>query len=413
MLFASFIAGSRPLELEPIIHPLLRKPLIAYCVLWGLLPPGAFGYFFATFPEPTPLDRRAPWLKVLLIALPLLVGTSFAVATVLSPETPSYVRPGGLSPGAQRWFDFAAGMYSMSGYGLGLASLGWHAFRGKPEARRRTRVMLVGAAGAILPIMIVIWFSVTYRMEIVDFPFWVWVGAILALFLLPLSFAYAVVKHRVMEIPLLIRRSARYILVRHAISTVAIAFGVVLTFAFAAMFSHVPEGLAGVSSAGFSPTASSPSGVTEAQRRALSGVAGAVFGVLITFATRKGVSKITRRLDRAFFREAYDARQLLQDLARQTRGAVDQQQLAELLERSLDTALHPRRILVLLRTPENRLEPIHASPELVGPSLDAALVERESGIRAGVLLVRPGHVAPIACAARRHRAGAAGADAGA
>jgi hypothetical protein len=80
VLCASLIARSRPLELEPIIHPLLRKPLIAYCVLWGMVLPGAFCYFFAGFPEPTPLDRRMPWLKVLLIALPLLSGAFLAAA---------------------------------------------------------------------------------------------------------------------------------------------------------------------------------------------------------------------------------------------------------------------------------------------------------------------------------------------
>jgi sigma-B regulation protein RsbU (phosphoserine phosphatase) len=391
LLFASFIAGSRPLELEPIIHPLLRKPLIAYCVLLGMLPPGALYFFFATFPEPTPLDRRVPWLKALLLALPLVSGAFLATATVLSPETPSYVRPGGLSPGTQRWFEFALGMYSIAGYGLGLGSLAWHAFRGTPETRRRTRVMLAGTAGAILPIMILAWYSVTYRMELIDFPFWVWVGAILALFLLPLSFAYAVVKHRVMEIPVLIRRSARYVLVRHAITMVGIVFAIILTFAFAAMFSRLlPEGAARSADARAAALTGPTGGVTETERRAMSGVAGAVFGVLIMFATRKGVSKVTHRLDRAFFREAYDARQLLQDVAQQTRSAVDRQHLAELLERSLAAALHPRSILVLLRTPAERLEPIHGSFDAGQPSLDAAAVERDPALRSGVMLVRPG-----------------------
>jgi phosphoserine phosphatase RsbU/P len=47
-----------------------------------------------------------------------------------------------------------------------------------------------------------------------EIPFWPYAFCVLALFLLPLSFAYAVVKHRMMEIPLLLRRSARYVLVQ-------------------------------------------------------------------------------------------------------------------------------------------------------------------------------------------------------
>ena len=44
--------------------------------------------------------------------------------------------------------------------------------------------------------------------------FWLDTGLVLVVFLYPLSFAYAVVKHRVMEIPVLLRRSARYVLVQ-------------------------------------------------------------------------------------------------------------------------------------------------------------------------------------------------------
>ena len=160
----------------------------------------------------------------------------------------------------------------------------------------RTRVMLWGTAGAVLPFLLLGSFVVYRGMEFIELPFWLWMGAIFAIFLLPLSFAYAVVKHRVMEIPVLLRRSAQYVVVRHSIVIVGIVIGVALTFAFAALFSRV--------------LSDGP------ERRALSGVAGAMFGVLVTVATRSGVSQVTQRLDRAFFREAYDARQLLQNLAR-------------------------------------------------------------------------------------------------
>ena len=393
VLFVGFSAGARPLDLEPIIHPALRKPLVAYCVLVMLLPPGALYYLFASFPEQTPLDRRMPWLKVILLALPLLLGTSLALVTLLSPETPRFMRPGGLGPTARTWTDFGIGMYSAVGYGLGLGSLAWSAFRGRPDGRRRTRVMLWGTAGAILPVTILGAYAVIRDVEFLEFPFWLWVGAILALLLLPLSFAYAVVKHRVMEIPVLLRRSARYVVVHHAIVSVAIVVGILLTFAFAALFSSVLPDEARAATAADSAVSNgaveTPGYMTETERRALSGVAGAVFGVLLTFATRRGVSKVTQRLDRAFFREAYDARQLLQDLARQTRGASDRQQLAELLEQSLDHALHPSRILVLLRTRNDRLEPIARDAADV-PSIDATAVEHEPGIRGGVTVVKPG-----------------------
>ena len=39
-------------------------------------------------------------------------------------------------------------------------------------------------------------------------------GTAIVLFLYPISFAYAVIKHRVLDIPVLLRRSVRYVLVQ-------------------------------------------------------------------------------------------------------------------------------------------------------------------------------------------------------
>src|SRR2546428_7599094 len=45
-------------------------------------------------------------------------------------------------------------------------------------------------------------------------PFWVDTTVVILVLLFPLSFAYAVVKHQVMEIPILLKRSARYVFVQ-------------------------------------------------------------------------------------------------------------------------------------------------------------------------------------------------------
>ena len=67
-------------------------------------------------------------------------------------------------------------------------------------------------------------------------PPWVWVSSMLLLFAIPLSLGYAVVKHRAMEIPVLLRRSARYLLVRRGLVTVAVLLGIVVTLGFARLF---------------------------------------------------------------------------------------------------------------------------------------------------------------------------------
>ena len=47
-----------------------------------------------------------------------------------------------------------------------------------------------------------------------DYPFWLWTMAVLATMLMPVSYAYAVVKDRVLDVPVLLKRSARYLIVQ-------------------------------------------------------------------------------------------------------------------------------------------------------------------------------------------------------
>src|SRR5262249_53899651 len=145
----------------------------------------------STFPERTPLDRRLAWLKWILLGVPLGTGLSLAIVTLLTRERPSFLA---MPLRLQTIVTFALGVYSLAAYGVGLGSLVWSAFRGRLEARRRTRVILWGTAGALLPLIILGTYVALRGIEFIDLPFWLWFGAILTLYLLPFSFAYAVVK---------------------------------------------------------------------------------------------------------------------------------------------------------------------------------------------------------------------------
>ena len=383
LMFGGFIVSGLGVgELLPVIHPVLRRPLFAMWGLLGLVTPGALYGFFASFPEPSWLDRRLPSLKIVLLGPPLVAGV-FLAGTVLVSPGPVDLSPAALSPAGQAVVGVVFALYSAAGYGLGLASLVLNSFLAPPETRRRTRVMLWGTAVGVLSVLVLVVYIELRGLrgiEILRLPFWVWVGPILALYLLPLSFAYAVVRYRVMELPVLLRRSARYLVVRHAIVVVGIVIGVALTFVFAwALIRVLPVGPAGMMSAG-----------------PLSGLAGAAFGVLVAVGTRGAVRRVTERLDRAFFREAYDARRLLQDLARETRSSSDRRQLATLLEGSLKDALHPSSIIVLFRTAAGRLEPVTPADGRPAWSIDAAAVEAEPFAKTGATMVKPGDLpAPL------------------
>ena len=196
--------------------------------------PGLFYFFFAVFPTRSPIDRKLPWLKWVLLAIGPLLGWGGIVSgdVVAVPFITA------------RWgkptIDLAR---LIAGYGtvvLGLVSLLWNVFSvTQVEDRRKLKVMLWGTVVGITPAILD---RHSLRSSSNGIPFWLGFRTGHCSFsALPLSFAYAVVKHRVMDIPVLLRRSARYLLVERgfAILILIISIGITLWFgqAFARRFS--------------------------------------------------------------------------------------------------------------------------------------------------------------------------------
>src|SRR5262249_14894930 len=143
-------------------------------------------------------------------------------------------------------------------------------------------------------------------------PFWLDFFVIVLLFVFPLSFAYAVVKHRVLEIPVLLKRSARYLLVQRGFVLLTAILCIAATVAFVALFARLLQ-----------------THQLLALTTALA--AGPAFGALLTWAGIGVHREVTRKIDRAFFRSAYDVRLILEDLAAKTRTAANRNELANLL----------------------------------------------------------------------------------
>jgi len=327
LLFCAF-AASAPLLNPLAISPSLRAFAFAFrAVFAGMLAP-LFYLFFAVFPLRSHLDRRLPWLK--------WVGLLFGVCIVLSglrtgdPSLPRVVAH--LVGSRNAVFLNAALNYDL--LFLGIISLVQNSFMAAvpAEARRKSRVILWGTVVGILPIAL--------EKMAEDFAgyrpsFWLGTVLVLVLFLYPLSFAYAVVKHRVMEIPVLLRRSARYVLVQRGF--------IVLMFMVAAsaiaLFTHV-----------FSRLLRADTNIG----MALS----AVFGIVLVWTSAPLVKRGTMRIDRAFFRSAYDSRIILHDLAEKTRTVGDRRQLAMLLESHVSEALHPKTLACYVDSGNGRLAAI-------------------------------------------------------
>jgi sigma-B regulation protein RsbU (phosphoserine phosphatase) len=337
LLFAGFIA-SAPL-FEERLHPLLRGPTLFYRLIFAAMMPALFYFFFAVFPVSSPLDRRVPWLKWLLLIVAAAVAVPLAVWTLsVGHGTPVWIT-------RERFHDpFSVSLvrfYNLSAFGLGLASLVWNLVSApSAEVRRKINVIVWGAVLGTLPIIVVQVAANNAGKPYYEFPAWIWQPAVVALFLLPLSFAYAVVKHRVLEIPVLLKRSARYVLVQRGVLLLIVleSIGAALIFAVS-----VPRVLR------FGSQLALPAGL----------FVGVGFGIVLAWTGVQTQRRVTRRIDRAFFRSAYDARQILEDLATRTREAASREELAALMEPHLRQALHPRSLAIYLETGDGHLGAMH------------------------------------------------------
>ena len=273
-------------------------------------------YFFAIFPEKSPLERRAPWLK--------WVAMLYAICRIVTelPASVSHWTPW-LS-----WYQrsrYALYMRITVPYllvGLGFLSLFLTSInrQGSLDARRKARVLLWGTLLGVLPVISERFAADFWRFSA---PFWLRTLVTLTVVVYPLSFAYAIVRYRVLEIPALLRRSARYVLVQRGFFMLLLLSAFLAIFFFSRFFSGVFA-------------AHSQTGM------ALS----AFFGVALVWASAPFVKRGSQRIDRAFFRSSYDARIILQDLAEKTRSVSDRNELAALLDGHLTQALHPKSLVV-------------------------------------------------------------------
>ena len=346
LMLAGFIAGAGITEFEYRVPAWMRGSLVALSMLLGLPLAGLTYAFFAVFPAHSPLDRRVPWLKTVGLALGYAVAAVLAVGSLVGQG--SYFRFW-LDEWLADWMGpigILILIYSAGFFLLAVVSLAQNAF-GPIDVRRKTRVILFGLVVGATPIIVLQSVVGATGTRPYELPPWFWVSSILLLFAIPLSLGYAVVKHRAMEIPVLLRRSARYLLVRRGLVTVAVVAGIAVTLGFARLFDSVPF-----------------LGAMDRTRGGL--MLGSFFGGLMVLVGRRVWEPAMERLDRAFFRGSYDARHLLITLAEQTRTANDRTTLAEMIDHAVLQALHPKTLLVFLRGGDDWTFQAAAHEELSG-----------------------------------------------
>ena len=391
---ALLLIGVAGVARTPAVFERVDVPLFALAMAWkgactGLLAFLAY-LFFSTFPARSPLDRRLPWLRWVLLGLGFLHALGGADPARLGHAWLPAWLAGALGDAATSALWHA---YNYGGLALALAALvATDLSSPSRDARRKIRVLVLGAVAGLLPVLVV---SGLNDLGVWRAPGWIASLVYVVIVFFPLSFAYAVVKHRVLELPVLLRRSARYLLVKRGFMVLLVLVAAQASALFAVSFSRVLR-------------------VTPA----LATTAGVGFGFLLAGAAAPLVRRATRVIDRSFFRDAYDARVVLQELAERIRLATSREELAALLRRQLERALHPVSTVVYLDTPGGGLrtddEGVPAAWRDVpaGAPLLAELARRgtplqlaaDSDQRAGALPAPPGAECLVPIVGRGERA---------
>ena len=155
-------------------------------------------------------------------------------------------------------------------------------------------------------------------------PQWLIVALLAPLLLFPLTLAYVIVVEKAMDVSVVLRQGLQYVLARTGTRVIqALMVGVVI-FALAAIAvfsnSNPEEKLAVIA-----------------------------IGVAMVFTIRRAGDRLRAWIDRRFFREAYDAEQVLTELSEQVRSIVENRSLETVATRISET-LHVPQVAVLLGT---------------------------------------------------------------
>jgi len=284
--------------------------------------------FFLLFPSPSVIDRRFPKIKHLALGVSIcLVLISLAFGFLTARDFSGYSR---LSAWLPR-FGGISSLIVLVMFLIGLASLTANTIRADNKDEKRRMVILL--AGTLVGLIPLIAFIIYIQLGGLVSPSW-WllalVGSTVGVF--PLSFIYVVLRHRVLGIRLILHRGLSYAFVSRGFLAVeaAIIF-VVFFFAGAPLFYRlIPHASNNV--------------------LALTTAAGTLGALLVLQRINRAVMPA---IDRRFFREVFNARQVLTELSRNVRRLVPNPgQLVRTVTDTVSDSFLPEHVALFLRGSE-------------------------------------------------------------
>jgi sigma-B regulation protein RsbU (phosphoserine phosphatase) len=192
------------------------------------------------------------------------------------------------------------------------------------DAKRRFNLIYAGASLAMTPLFILsIVQSFKGRPLEQIFPEWLVLGSFLMLLFFPVTLAYAIVVQRAMDVRVVIRQGLQYALARRGVFVLQVILVSIIITAEIAL-----EG--------------------SAQRSKPQKIVIIALGLIAIFWLRKLAVFVRAWVDRRFFRDAYNAEQILSGLSDEVRSIVETKPLLERVAQRIAESLHVPRVAVLL-----------------------------------------------------------------
>jgi sigma-B regulation protein RsbU (phosphoserine phosphatase) len=194
-----------------------------------------------------------------------------------------------------------------------------------PDAKRRLRLLLWGTTVSMTPacVLFVVQNIKGGQLEKI-FPVWLVLTSLSLMFLFPITLAYVIVVQRALDVSVVVRQGLRYALATGGIRMLQ----VLLTFV--AMWTAIALAL--------DPSSS------RVEKIAI--IAG---GIVLALGLRGGANRLRNWTDHRFFRDAYNAEQILASLGDEVRSIVETRLLLERVASKIAESLHVPRIAVFLQ----------------------------------------------------------------
>ena len=277
-------------------------------VAW-LLQPALFLHFALTFPEPKEFVRERRWLIPFFYLPAVLLGGLHVWVIRTHPASELL-----------RWNLDRVQMLYLAALFCSAAAIFWHSYRRMttPIVRQQMKWVTRGTILAIAP------FTLFYVLPYLDgaVPTQLMKISVLSLVFLPLTFGYAIVRYRLMDVDIIFKRGMAYTLATAAI--VGVYFGAVgLTAEL--VRKNIPS----------------------------AGPAGLIAAIMITALLFDPIKNwIQERMDKVFYKKRYDYRRTLIEFGRELSSETDLDKMLTSVIDRLSRTLLVDRVAIFLATGE-------------------------------------------------------------